>query len=142
FFKRGAAIAMSSDNGGNASGAVGAQVEVAPIDSKIIPAFRENGLFAGARAQDRLAIEDIAAPPNGLVGRVHHQIGAGIEIQGNLVGLSVRGRNAPLNVCCRAGEYVQVIGQGRREESERQLYASASEIVDRSSRQNVEASLL
>ena len=97
----------------DALGAIGGEVEIAPIDAQIVAALGEHRLLARAHAQHRQAIQLIARREHRLIGRVDHEVGAGIEIDRHRVRRAIGRRDAPLDIGERAREHVEIVGQRR-----------------------------
>ena len=76
-----------------------------------------------------------------LAGRIDRYLCAGIEVDRNGVPSAVRGLGFPGNVGNRAGQLIEIIGQRRRQESQRELHPRIGEGTDRARGQHLHTRL-
>ena len=111
-------------------------VKVAPIDAEIISGFGENRLRLRSHAQ-HIEIADLFARPfHRLVLRIHHELrGVGV-VNGNRVRAAVHRADFPNEIGDRAGIDVQVAGQERGEERQRDVNSRSFELINRAGGEN------
>jgi len=118
-----------------------------PVDPKIIPLLRQHRLVLRTdpkRHQPPLPLRHFRPRPDDrLLGRVIHRPLAGrIEINADLVRLTVRRPHLPRQIRHRPRKHVQVIRQQRRKKRHRQPHAARLKLVHRARRQHLQPLLL
>jgi len=110
------------------------EIPVAPIDAHVIAAAREHGLFRRADARDQEAGDARIVELHRLIGRVHRDFGAAVEVQLHLMRPAVHRRDIPCDVGNRSGQQIEIRRQRRRHERQGHLHARVREPVDRARR--------
>ena len=77
-------------------GAVGGEIQVAPVDPQVVAALGEHGLLARTHPQDRLAVHLVARREHWLVDGVDHEVGARLEVERH--GMRSRRRPTPRSI--------------------------------------------
>ena len=90
-------------------------IEIAPVDTQIVPGFSED-LLPGrpAAADGELAIGRML-PVHNLIRRVNDPLTRNIRIDRNVVGLPIRGLDVPCDIGDGAGQHLQIVWKQRRE---------------------------
>ena len=97
------------DHRRNTFAAFGGQVEIAPVDAKIVAVLGQHGLFERSHAEHIEPPEAEPGPRDGLVGGIDNDVGGGVDINGGLVRPSVGGSRFPNDVSHRSRERIQIL---------------------------------
>ena len=117
------------------------EIEITPIDAKIIPIFFEHGLLLRTDSQRRHTGQVKSPPFDALIGSIDGQRGRRVEIDFRGVRLRAGGIRGPNQVSHRARKHLEIPRQRGREKRKRQVNPCAFEFIDRAGREDLDALL-
>jgi hypothetical protein len=117
------------------------QVEVTPVDARIVSHGLEHGLVGGAHAQERQAPRGRAVPGHLLIEAVDGQLRARAQEERYGVRGAIHSMDGPRDGAERAREDVQVVRQGGGLEGHGDVDVAVVEVVDAARREHAEPDL-
>src|SRR5690349_8216280 len=107
------------------------EIEIAPVDTKIIAAFTEDRLILRSQPQYRLTVEQVAGRHDRLIRCVDDELVGSLEVKLDGMGCAVGGCGGPVEVRDGPREDVEIVRKSGREECQVELNTRAGEAVER-----------
>ena len=134
-------LVTAAEGGDEFRGFREAEIEVAPFDAEIVADAAEHVRAGGREAEQVHGGDLVAAAERGILCVVHADFAAEIDIGLDIMGLAVDGSDVVADICDRAGQDVQLLREGGREECERQFNAVRFERIDGAGGENGDGGL-